>query len=80
MQAIVTKFIAPTNTRGSRIKATAQAGSITIAWDDATGIDENHRRAALALCERYEWPKRLVCGGLPDGAIVWPMTKGARGL
>lgn len=29
-QAIVTKFLGPTNYRGSRVKATCQAGSVTI--------------------------------------------------
>ena len=35
MQAIETRYLGPTNTRGSRIKATAAAGSITIHYDDA---------------------------------------------
>ena len=34
-QAIVTKYLGPTKSRGSRVKATASAGSITLAWNDA---------------------------------------------
>jgi hypothetical protein len=41
-QAIVTKYIGPTNTRGSRIKARAAAGSITLSRDDSLGI-ESHK-------------------------------------
>ena len=55
MQAIVTKFIGPTNTRGARIKATAYAGSITLSWDYALGTTGNHRAAALALADKFKW-------------------------
>lgn len=70
MQAIVTKNLGPTNSRGSRVKATAQAGSITIAWDHALNSDGNHEAAALALALKLGWLKgdvRLACGGMPDG-------------
>jgi hypothetical protein len=40
-QAIVTKFLGPTDHRGSRIKATAEAGSITVSWDHGLGVEEN---------------------------------------
>ena len=74
-QAIITKYLGPTNFRGSRVKATAQAGSITLSWDDALGVDENHLRAALALCKKFGWDNRskkmmalplLIGGGLPN--------------
>lgn len=35
MQAIRTKYYGPTNFRGSRIKAEAQAGSRWMEWDHA---------------------------------------------
>lgn len=41
-QAITTRFLGPTNFRGSRVKATADAGSVTLSWDYALGIDQNH--------------------------------------
>lgn len=71
MQAIVTKYIGPTNFRGSRVKATAQAGSITIGWDDALNADDNHQRAAQALATKHGWPRRAAHGVLPDGSHVW---------
>jgi hypothetical protein len=55
MQAIVTKFIGPTNHRGSRIKATAQAGNVILSWDYALGVTGNHRAAALALANKFKW-------------------------
>lgn len=55
MQAIVTKYLGPTNIRGSRIKATAQAGSITATWDYALDICANHRAAAVALANKFKW-------------------------
>lgn len=55
LQAITTKYLPPTNHRGSRIKATAQAGSLTVGWDDALGPAENHHAAAEALARRYGW-------------------------
>ena len=69
-QAITTKFLGPTDYRGSRIKATAQAGSVTVPYDHALGIDENHTEAALALARKYDWIRagwRLEGAGLPDG-------------
>lgn len=68
MQAIETRYLGPTNTRGSRIKATAAAGSITIHYDDALNSDENHKRAAIALAQKYGWEGRLVEGGSPGGS------------
>ncbi|AKU93387.1 hypothetical protein AKJ09_00051 [Labilithrix luteola] len=66
-QAITTKFFGPTNSRGARVKATAQAGSVTIEWDYAIDSDENHTRAAIALCTKYGWRGQLHGGGMPDG-------------
>jgi hypothetical protein len=54
--AIQTKFLGPTNFRGSRIKATAmdnfsdgRAISVTIGYDHALNGDANHRVAAEKL-------------------------------
>lgn len=49
MQAIQTKFLGPTNTRGSRIKATCWLTSIIIAWDHSLNVEENHHAAIEAL-------------------------------
>lgn len=78
MQAIQTKFMGPTNTRGSRIKATAAAGSITLGWDHALNSEQNHVAAARALCQKFGWvPKPgenyhtpTHSGQLKDGSYV----------
>ncbi len=73
-QAITTKYIGPTNTRGSRVKAQADAGSLTLSWDDALSIEENHSRAAHALANKYKWLDRfetLQCGATHDRRYVF---------
>jgi len=70
-QAIVTKFIGPTNNRGSRIKATADAGSVTVSYDHALGVEGNHRAAAEALALKYGWPLDMVGGGLPGSGYAF---------
>jgi hypothetical protein len=70
MQAITTKYLGATNFRGSRIKATCQAGSITVAWDDALDVDANHVKAAKALADKLDWDTTtygsMYYGALPD--------------
>lgn len=65
-QAIVTKYIPPTNTRCSRIKASAWVGSVTISWDYSLDVEENHLAAAKALADKYSWRGNFVGGGSPD--------------
>ena len=55
MQAIVTKYLSPTNTRGALIKATAQAGATYLSWDYALDTSANHRAAAVELANKYKW-------------------------
>jgi hypothetical protein len=66
MQAIVTKFLGPTNTRGARIKATCQAGSVTVPYGYAN-VDEEHKKAVVALLFKLDWAGSWVGGGTPDG-------------
>lgn len=56
MQAIITKYIAPTNTRGARIKATAGKGqTIIVSYNYARTIKNNHLDAMTALIEKLKW-------------------------
>jgi len=66
-QAIVTKWHGPTNYSGSRIKAKAAAGSITVPWDYALNVADNHTAAARALVEKLEWAGVWSGGGMPSG-------------
>jgi hypothetical protein len=77
MQAIVTKCISPSDTKGSRIKATCDAGSITIPYPHALSGDAVHAKAAMALVHKMGWhadSRSWACGGLPNQAgyvFVW---------
>jgi hypothetical protein len=68
-QAITTKYLGPTDVRGSRVKATAEAGSVTLSWDDALGLYENHSAAAIALANKFNWGGTWYGGGTADGYV-----------
>ena len=65
-QAITTKFLGPTNFRGARIVAKAQAGRRTVAWDDALDAQANHARAAEMLAKHYGWTGPWAGGASHD--------------
>lgn len=65
-QAITTRYLGPTNFRGARIKAQAAAGSVTVHYDHALNITDNHARAAAALAAKFDWKGSWYSGGLPD--------------
>jgi hypothetical protein len=66
-QAIETKHIKPTNTKGSRIKASAWAGSITVGYDYELSTDNAHKAAADALIAKLEWKGKFAQGGNVKG-------------
>lgn len=73
-QAIVTKYLPVTNTKPSRVKATAEAGSVILSWDNALNTDQNHAKAANALAEQKGWAGHWRGGALPDHSgycFVW---------
>lgn len=56
MQSVSTRFLGPTNFRGSRYKATTSGGmTLTVEADHRLGSEENHYRAARLLIEKLEW-------------------------
>lgn len=70
MQAIITKYIGPSNTRGSRVKATCDAGGLIVPWAYELGAEGNHRAAAYALRDKLEWAGELI-GGSIGNKYVW---------
>ena len=57
-QAIETKYLGPTDHRGSRVRAKCQAGSVTLSWDHALDTVANHAAAARALIRKLGWDNR----------------------
>lgn len=74
-QAIVTKYVGPTNHKGARVIAAAEAGKVTVSWDYALGVPENHALAARKLAEHYGWNGVWVGGSLNNG-YVFVSTRG----
>ncbi len=78
MQAITTKYHGPTNSRGSRVIAKCAAGSVTVSYDDALNLDENHIAAAQALLEKLGWSARnytMHTGCVHTGDYCHVLTK-----
>ena len=72
-QAIKVKYLDPTNYRGSRYKATAAAGSVTVSVGNALSTECNVIAAAQALCAKFGWAKGMVYGQLADGSYAFVM-------
>ena len=66
-QAIETRYLGPTNTKGGRIKATAWGGSVTVGYDYALDGQGNHRAAADALIAKLGWSGTYAQGGNAKG-------------
>jgi hypothetical protein len=74
MYAILTKYLGPTDSRGSRVSASFSSRRLTIVWDDALNVDENHRAAAQAMLKKLSHESGIeawACGELPGGGYVW---------
>lgn len=77
MEAIKTRFLGPTNTKGARIKASWSKGSLTIPYPYEMGRQERHELAARMLFDR-DFSKDFghvvfATGHLPDGTCVHVM-------
>ena len=66
-QAIETKYLRATDTKGLRIKASAFGGSITIGYDYALDTQDVHRAAADALIAKMGWSGTFAQGGNAKG-------------
>jgi len=80
MDAIETRFIPATNTRGSRVKATRLAPggeSSTIGYDHALNSWDNHRAAAECLITKLGTTGVTFVGGDTATGTVWVADIGA---
>lgn len=71
MQAIATKYLGPTNRLGGRVKASADAGNITVGWDHRIGVQDNHIAAAKALAAKLDWNGRWIGGSFAHNGNVY---------
>ena len=71
MQTIITKYLGPTNHRGSRYKATHTGNftSVTLNADYSMNAEANHVEAALALAEKLGWEGDYTGGHTQDGMV-----------
>lgn len=78
MQAIVTKFKGPTDTKGARIIATSYAGRTVFAYDHALDAHGNHVAAAAAHVRaklgHHHGTPTLTSGELPDSGHAHVVT------
>lgn len=77
MQAIRTKFVGPTNTRGSRIIATSCDARTVMPYDHEISAEDNHARAAeIHAVKTWSFPitAQLAHGTLPDGSHAHVLT------
>lgn len=85
-QAVITKYIGPTDKRGSRVSVKSWMGSKLVPWDNSIGSEENHALAVgvhlMELNKKREGDDlefRIVSGGgMPDSSgyafiidLVW---------
>lgn len=75
---IVTKYLGPTNTRGSRIVASVPSTRLTVSWDYRLNIEENHAAAATALARKLDWLDPTHGGNLPDHRRAYVVPFGVR--
>jgi hypothetical protein len=66
-QAIETKYLPANDRRGTRIKATAWGGTVTVGYDYALDAVDNHRAAADALIAKMGWQGTYAQGGNAKG-------------
>lgn len=74
MQAIRTRFLGPTNTKGARIVVEAFAGRKVYNWHYGSSDEENHKLAAIKFAISKNWLYSKMHGGqLKDGSYVFVM-------
>ena len=73
MQTIITKYLGPTATLGSRIKAMTSSGhkgsTYTVEWDHSLNVEGNHTHAAQLLLNKLGWQGKFRMGGLDSGFV-----------
>jgi hypothetical protein len=70
MKAIETRYVGPTNTKGSRIIASDSDGNrVSISYPHELSGEACHRAAADRLCEKMGWTGRRAGGATKRGYV-----------
>ena len=71
---IRTRYLSPTNARGSRIKASCKAGSITIPYPHELSGADCHVQAVKALIKKFNlnWGDEFIIAEDDDGLYFVP--------
>jgi hypothetical protein len=70
MKAITVKYLSPTNTKGTRVKASDGDGnSVILPKDYALDSYEMAQKAAVRLCEKMDWHGVIEGGYTKDGMV-----------
>lgn len=75
MQTITVKYLGPTNTKGTRIKASCEGGSVTVSRDYSAEVEQDYMRAAKALKDKMGWSGDMVGGHTRDGMVFVFVTE-----
>ena len=77
MQTIETKYVGPSNVKGSRIIATSASGKRAIvSYDSALSSEDAHMVGVKALCAKLDWHGKLA-GGHTKNGMVWVFVHGS---
>lgn len=79
MQTITVKYLGPTNTKPSRLKATASNGAYAIVpynLPEETSDYAGYNRAAKLLRDRMGWIGKMIGGQLQGSEVVYVFVDG----
>lgn len=69
-QAITLKYVPATDTEGSRISASCEAGRVMFGRDSRYNSDENYALATLKLVKKLGWKGHYTLAGTAKGAVA----------
>jgi hypothetical protein len=71
MQAIIVKYLGPTNTQGARLKACTASGECVTVGKTYADDNTDRRRAVAKLCAKLGWSDcdKMIRGGLKDADV-----------
>lgn len=69
MQAITVKYLAVTDTKPTRYKATCEGGSVTTSDPGFDRYEDNYCYACALLMSKMGWTGKMIGGGSKNGMV-----------